>query len=144
MPTATGVAPAPSHLHRGGLPPATLNRVRQYIEKHLEEGVSLKELAAIGRLSLSHFGRAFKQSEGVSPYDYLLGCRVRRAQQLLAGTEMRLAEIAVACGFADQSHFTRTFRRLVGVPPSAYARADRYGSRGVAGAPGRAGRSASA
>jgi len=51
VPTATGVAPAESYPHRGGLPPATLNRVRQYIEKHLEEGVSPKGLAAIGRLS---------------------------------------------------------------------------------------------
>jgi AraC family transcriptional regulator len=121
MSTGTSIAAAQSHLpHRGGLPPLRLERVRHYIEKNLERGVSLKELAEVGRLSASHFARAFKQSEGLSPYDYVLQQRVRRAQQLLAGTDMPLAEIALACGFADQSHCSRRFRERVGVPPSRY------------------------
>jgi len=107
-------------LHRGGLPPAALQRVRQYIEDHLEHGISLEHLAGICRLSPSHFGRAFKQSEGQSPYDYLLERRVRRVQKLLALTDMPLSQIAVACGFADQSHCSRRFRERVGIPPSRY------------------------
>jgi AraC-like DNA-binding protein len=106
--------------HRGGLPPGVLRRVRQYIEEHLEHSVSLKDLAAIGRLSLSHFGRAFKQSEGMSPHDYLLQRRVQRAQLLLACTDMPLSEIALACGFADQSHCSRRFSERVGISPSRY------------------------
>ena len=105
---------------RGGLPPRALRRVREYIEAHLEDHISLEELADIAGLSTSHFGRAFKQSEGVSPHKYLLQCRVRHALGFLAETELPLSEIAIASGFADQSHFCRQFNKLVGMTPSTY------------------------
>jgi transcriptional regulator GlxA family with amidase domain len=105
---------------RGGLPPRTLRRVREYIEAHLEDNISLQELAGMEGLSTSHFGRAFKQSEGVAPHRYLLQCRVRNASGLLADTELPLSEIAIASGFADQSHFCRQFSKLVGATPSTY------------------------
>jgi transcriptional regulator GlxA family with amidase domain len=105
---------------RGGLPPRAVRRVREYIEAHLEENVSIQVLADIAGLSLAHFARAFKRSEGLTPHDYLMQCRVRRAQDLLARTEMPLSEIALASGFADQSHFARRFKEHVGVTPGSY------------------------
>jgi transcriptional regulator GlxA family with amidase domain len=106
--------------HRGGLPPRALRRVREFIEAHLEENISVQALADIAGLSMCHFARAFKQSEGVPPHDYLVQCRVRRAQQLLADTDLPLSEIAVAVGFADQSHCARRFREHFGLTPSGY------------------------
>jgi AraC-like DNA-binding protein len=105
---------------RGGLPPRTVRRVREYIEAHLEENLSIQTLAETAGLSPAHFARAFKQSEGVTPHDYLVLCRVRRAQELLADTDMPLSHIALAAGFADQSHLARRFKEHVGVTPSSY------------------------
>jgi transcriptional regulator GlxA family with amidase domain len=105
---------------RRGLPPRVLQRVREYVETNLESNVSLQHLATVAGLSTSHFIRAFRQSEGTTPHRYLLCRRVRRALGLLSETEMPLAEIAVASGFADQSHFCRQFRRFIGAPPSHY------------------------
>jgi len=67
---------------RGGLPPRAMRRVREFIEAHLERTISIQELAEIAGLSMHHFARAFKQSEGMTPHDYLLRCRERRAQDL--------------------------------------------------------------
>lgn len=105
---------------RRGLPPRTLKRVREYIDTHLEDRVSLQSLARAAGLSMSRFCCAFKQSEGVSPHEYLMRCRVRHAQALLAETDLPLSEIARACGFSDQSHCSRRFRELVGSTPSSY------------------------
>jgi len=112
-----------AHLHpriRGGLPPRALRRVREYIEDHLEETISIEALAGIVGLSMYHFARAFKQSEGLTPHDYLVQRRVRRAQELLASTDLPLSEIALASGFSDQSHCARRFREHVGITPSSY------------------------
>jgi transcriptional regulator GlxA family with amidase domain len=108
------------HRSRGGLPPRALRRVREYVEAHLEKNISLQVLASTAGLSMSHFARAFKQSEGVPPHEYLVRCRVRRVQELLATTDLPLSEIARASGFSDQSHCTRRFREQVGITPSSY------------------------
>ena len=108
-----------STLH-GGVPPRALQRVRDYVETHLEDSISLQDLASTTGLSTSHFIRAFKRSAGVTPHRYLLHRRVRRALGLLAETTLALSEVAVAAGFADQSHFCREFRKLVGATPSRY------------------------
>ena len=105
---------------RGGLPPSVLRRVCEYIEVHLESNVSLEVLAGIAGLSISYFARAFKQSEGVAPHEYLMRRRVHRALELLAGTDLPLSAIAHALGFSDQSHFARRFRQHFGVTPNRY------------------------
>jgi transcriptional regulator GlxA family with amidase domain len=105
---------------RGGLPPRALRRVREFIEAHLEENISIQMLAGIAGLSMYHFARAFKKSEGMTPHEYLIQRRVRRAKDLLAKTELPLSEIALASGFSDQSHCARRFREHVGVTPSSY------------------------
>jgi len=117
---------APPHAQvRGGLPPRALRRLREYVTAHLDDNISIRELAAIAGLSMYHFARAFKQSEGVTPHRYLLQCRVRRAQELLAATELPLSEIALVAGFSDQSHCARRFREFVGITPSRYRWATR-------------------
>jgi len=125
IPVPTGEAAAFSVMQlrpriRGGLPPHALRRVREFIEAHLAENISVQALATIAGLSLYHFARAFKQSQGFTPHDYLVQRRVRRAQDLLAATDMSLSEVALASGFADQSHCARRFRERVGVSPGSY------------------------
>jgi AraC-like DNA-binding protein len=108
------------HPARGGLPPRALRRVQEYIEAHLEENIALEALAAAAGLSMFHFARAFKQSEGVTPHSYLVQRRIERAQELLTVTDCSLSDIALATGFSDQSHLARHFRERVGMPPSAF------------------------
>ena len=104
---------------RGGLSPKTLHRVQDHIAANLGQKITNEALAQVANLSPSHFARAFKDSQGVAPHRYILECRVKRTQELLA-TELSLSEIAAEVGFADQSHLTRWFREFVGVTPGSY------------------------
>jgi AraC-like DNA-binding protein len=115
-------APRPS---RGGLSPALTHRIREYIESHLDEKISLDALASMAGLSAHHFARAFRQSVGIPPHGYLLQRRLEHVQQMLRDTQRPLSEIAVAVGFSDQSHLARHFRRLTGMPPSLARRQER-------------------
>jgi transcriptional regulator GlxA family with amidase domain len=110
---------------RGGLPPGTLRRVREYIDSHLNETIDLEKLATTAGLSLHHFARAFKRSTGVPPHGYVLSQRLNRARDLLVRTDKPLAEIALAAGFSDQSHLARQFRQNFGVPPAIFRRSHR-------------------
>jgi len=87
---------------------------------NLAEDMSLTAPAEACGLSLSYFARAFKQTMGMPPHRWLMQQRVLRAKTMLRETDFRLADIALACGFADQSHFTRVFSAVVGVPPAAW------------------------
>jgi AraC family transcriptional regulator len=98
-------------------------RVREYIEHHLGDAIGLEELARVAGVSRFHFARQFRARTGESPMSYVLRTRIERAKTLLRDSRTRIIDIAAELGFADQSHFARTFRRLVGMPPSAYARA---------------------
>ncbi len=123
-PRLGGIASCPqlacAPLARGGLSPGALLRVREHIDANLETNVDLADLAAIADLSRCHFARAFKQSVGGTPHRYLMHRRLEKAQELLGGTELPLAEIALATGFSDQSHFSRRFRDHLGTTPSAF------------------------
>jgi AraC family transcriptional regulator len=98
-------------------------RVRDYMEHHLGEAISLEDLARVAGVSRFHFARQFRARTGESPMGYLLRTRVERAKTLLLDSRARVVDVSAELGFADQSHFTRTFRRLVGMPPSVYVRA---------------------
>ncbi|WP_312510831.1 AraC family transcriptional regulator [Massilia sp.] len=123
--------PATSAAAHGGLAAWQEARVKDYIEAHLGDALGLQELAALCNLSLSRFGRAFKASTGMTPHRWLVARRLARARELMLHTRRTLADIAPACGFADQSHLAREFRRAQGLGPAAWRRAQ-------GGAPGSA------
>ena len=113
-------------LTRGGLAPWQMQRATELMTANLQERVPLSRLAARCGLSMRHFARAFRQSTGVPPHRWLLNHRVEHAKELLRNLTMSLAEIALACGFADQSHFTRTFTAVVGVGPGLWRRMESW------------------
>ncbi|MDH2385509.1 AraC family transcriptional regulator [Bradyrhizobium sp. CER78] len=106
----------------GGLAPSQLRRAQDALAANLHGDISLADLAADCGLSASHFTRAFRQSTGLSPHQWLLRHRVEEAKHLLRDRQITLSEIALACGFGDQSHFTRVFSRLAGISPGAWRR----------------------
>jgi AraC family transcriptional regulator len=109
----------------GGLAPWQLRRVLDFMRANLADSIDMAALAGITGLSKAHFSRAFKVSTGLPPHRWLLDARIAKARELLIDSELPLAEIALAVGFADQPHFTRTFGCIVGTPPSAWQRARR-------------------
>ena len=110
---------------RGGLTPWQERRVKELMNASLKGEVPLARLAAECGLSVRHFSRAFRNSAGMPPHRWLLKRRMDRARELLANRALSLADIAVSCGFADQSHFTRVFTAMVGVSPGAWRRRGR-------------------
>ena len=107
---------------RGGLAAWQERRAKDMLVANLDGAVALADVAQECRLSVSHFSRAFRQSMGVAPHRWLLNRRVEFAKELLQAPDSSLSEIALRCGFADQSHFTRVFTRRAGVSPGAWRR----------------------
>ncbi len=97
-----------------------LASVLEYIEQNLDGRLTLPKLAEVARLSVFAFVRRFKTITGLPPHRYVLRKRVERAKVLLADAALNIAEVALRCGFGDQSSFTTTFRRLTLQTPSAY------------------------
>jgi transcriptional regulator GlxA family with amidase domain len=100
-----------------GLSVSQLRLVLDFIHEHLDLSVSVFQLARLVDLSSSQFARMFKASTGVSPHRYQLNTRIGKAQELLLMKGESLSMVAVATGFADQSHFTRAFKRVTGATP---------------------------
>lgn len=114
---------APKEPVRGGLSPWQIRKVTSHVEANLDRPIRNEELATLVRLNPSHFGRAFRNSLGEPPHEYVIRRRVERAQGLMLSTDASLSDIALDCGLADQSHLTRLFRRIVGESPRAWRRA---------------------
>lgn len=106
--------------YAGGLGPSRERRVRAYIEEHLDRSLALEDLADIAGVSPNYFVSLFRQSMGMTPHRFVLQQRIARARELLTNLHLSLVTIAFRCGFADQSQFTTTFRRFVGVTPGQY------------------------
>jgi AraC family transcriptional regulator len=104
----------------GGLSPSKLRQTIAYIQAHLEHTLSLAALADVAQLSPNHFAHLFKLATGQTPHQYVLGCRIARAKQLLAETDMPLSTIGPQVGLTDQSYFTALFRKYVAMTPKAY------------------------
>lgn len=98
-------------------------RAQELLGERLDGAVSIAEVAQACGLSRSHFTRAFRSTTGLAPYQWLQAQRIERACALLQqDARLSLVEIAAQCGFADQSHFTRTFTQLKGLPPGRWHR----------------------
>ncbi|MEM6451773.1 MAG: AraC family transcriptional regulator [Cyanobacteria bacterium P01_D01_bin.105] len=107
-------------IYEGGLPSRQLRQILDYIDAHIDQEINLADLAQLLDMSQFHFSRLFKQSLGVSPYQYLLQQRVERAKQLLKSTDRLITDIAFACGFNSHSHLSKQFKQLTGMTPKAY------------------------
>ncbi len=105
-----------------GLAPWQFRRACAFIEAHLDGDPSISELAGECRLSASHFARAFRQTTGLPPHRWLMTRRIARAKELLLQGNLELAQIALACGFVDQSHLTRAFGQSEGLSPAKWRR----------------------
>lgn len=112
----------PRRATAGGLPAWRAEKIRRHVDEHLTSTITSEDLTAVAGMSTSHFFRSFKISFGETPFSYVARCRIQRAQQLMLTTDAPLCEIALACGFCDQSHFTRVFRRYTGRSPYAWRR----------------------
>jgi AraC family transcriptional regulator len=105
---------------RGGLTPRQLSRVEDYVRANISRESSLAELANLVGLSRYHFGRAFKKSTGLAPYQFVIAKRVECAKELLLKGPLTILEVAAAVGFNNPLQLNRAFRRLVGSAPSAF------------------------
>lgn len=109
-----------SQHHSGQLSNPQLRQVIEYIDEHLDQNLSLTELAAVLQMSTYHFARLFKQSTGIAPHRYHIQRRVERTKQLLSAGKLSISEVAQAVGFSSQSHLNYHFKRVVGVTPKAF------------------------
>ncbi len=107
-------------IYEGGLPQRQLSQVLDYIHDRLNQDIRLTDLAALLGMSQFHFSHLFKQSIGITPYQYLLQQRIERAKQLLKQTNSSIMDIAFACGFSSHSHLSKQFRQTTGITPKSY------------------------
>jgi AraC-like DNA-binding protein len=118
--SAYGNAAVPADVTPGGLAPWQLRRAIDFLSAHLSEDPGVADLARECGLSAGYFSRAFRRTTGLAPHQWLIRKRVERARQLLLGHGCGLADIALRCGFTDQSHFTRAFAKLEGMSPGKW------------------------
>lgn len=119
--------PAERHA-RGGLAPHVLRRAKAILRENLRSPPPLEEVAEACGFSARHFARAFRDSTGMTPHRWAMSARVAAAKTMMQSRAERLAEIALACGFADQSHLTRVFKRETGASPAVWRRAQVSGA----------------
>lgn len=105
-----------------GLVPRILNRVRGKIEANLDSDLSLESLAEESGYSRAHFLRMFRVATGLTPHQYVLDLRLRRAQEHLRQPNASIIDVVVSCGFASQSHMTSLFRQHLGMTPAQFRR----------------------
>jgi AraC family transcriptional regulator len=114
------VSKPPLEFKANGLAQSQLERVIDYMKANLTQDLSILDLATLTGMSESHFSRSFKRSVGIAPHQYLMQQRVERAKQLLKRQAISISDIALDCGFANQTHLTKVFRQMTGVTPKAY------------------------
>ena len=94
-----------------------LQQAINYIHTHLNQELSLEQIAQVINISPTYFASLFKRATGTSPHQYVIGQRVERAKVMLSKTELTIADIALQVGFSSQSHFTQQFKRFTGMTP---------------------------
>ncbi|MBO9710165.1 MAG: helix-turn-helix transcriptional regulator [Caulobacter sp.] len=115
-------APAPA---QSGLAPWQARKVQAHIDQNLDTAVAIGDLARIAGLSLGYFSKAFKRTFGETPHAYVVRRRVEAAKTLMLTTREPLSQVAYQCGFADQAHFCRIFRKVADTTPASWRRAHR-------------------
>ncbi|WP_440642664.1 helix-turn-helix domain-containing protein [Bradyrhizobium sp. PUT101] len=105
-----------------GLAPWQERRAKEIMRVRLSSNLTIADVAAECKLTPSHFARSFRRSTGVAPHEYLSRLRIEEAKRLMADTKLSLADIALICGFGDQSYFTRVFSRTIGTSPGLWRR----------------------
>jgi AraC family transcriptional regulator len=108
--------------YKGGLSLRNARKITLYIEENLHRSIKIEELAGICNRSVGGFSINFKSTFGMSPHAYILKQRIEIAKRAILETDNALCDIAVDCGLSDQSHLTRLFKKLVGVPPGIWRR----------------------
>jgi AraC family transcriptional regulator len=104
----------------GALAPWQARRVLRHIADNLETTTRVADLADVARLSVSHFAHAFRATFDVSPATLIRRQRLQRASTMVLAGQLPLAQIALACGFTDQAHMSRLFRRHLDLPPARW------------------------
>jgi AraC family transcriptional regulator len=107
----------------GGLPGFKLRRAKEFMGEHLEEDLTLRQVAEAVGFSQFHFARAFRRSTGLTPQQYLTQQRINRAKELLITGDLPLVEVSIQAGFKNQSHFTTLFRKFTALTPKAFREA---------------------
>ena len=107
---------------RGGLTALQLRRIKEFVDAHISKQIGISELANLVGLSRFYFIRAFKQSVGLSPYQYVLSERISVAKELLLKRDLSIGAVALLVGFSDASQLNRTFLKLTGITPTVFRR----------------------
>ncbi|MEM9551429.1 MAG: AraC family transcriptional regulator [Pseudomonadota bacterium] len=94
--------------------------VLRYVQDRLDQTITVDELATEAGMSPSHFARVFKETLGTTPMQFVMAYRIEQSMKMMGDGARPLGEIALACGFSDQAHFTRSFKQLAGQTPRAY------------------------
>jgi AraC family transcriptional regulator len=105
--------------YRGGLTKVVLAKILDYINAHINQQISIESMAYLANLSPFHFVRMYKISTGVTPHQHIMMLRINKARQLLLNNQSQTIIVA-ACGFANQSHFSREFRKHYGITPRQF------------------------
>jgi AraC family transcriptional regulator len=118
-------AASDAEVRSGGLAPWQVHRVKAFVEVHLAQAVSVESLSEMTRLSKTHFSRCFRRSFGETPHAYVVRRRLDRARHLMLTSDIALSELALACGFCDQAHLCKLFRKSTGKSPAGWRREQR-------------------
>ena len=103
-----------------GLSIKKFNLIAEYIEANLSEKITLSDLAKVANLGKFYFIHSFKSYANMTPYDYVLQLRVKRAKKLLQSSDIPICDVALECGFGNQSHLAKHFRKKLGITPMNY------------------------
>ena len=110
----------------GGLLAWQVRKVREYVDAHIADRVLVLDLCAVVKLSEAHFSRMFTRAFGLTPHAFVLRRRLELAAGLMRESTESLTDIALRCGFTDQAHLCKHFRRSMGETPAAWRRAHRH------------------
>ena len=92
------------------------------MHENFQQNLSLAQIAGVANMSMYHFAKTFRQAMGIAPHRYFIDLRMAKARELLAAGSLSIQEISYHVGFADRSHFTAQFARIVGTTPGRYRR----------------------